>query len=279
VNTTLRLITGASAFLAGTVNATLTAAAADEPPKGEPVPFETLAIVSGTSGINLGDDQILRLSNSHDIERAGRLLAGGFDSTLADDVVAAIDDIPADTVVLVGVIDTSCTPAEAAGLVRLEDGHLAMFAPGHVPEPIECFVANVTVAVLAVDAADAPPGSTDSAELVHFEPTGYEPPGDVTAVELTEAPDALATILPGDAEVPVLPELATGMRRLAFMGQGCALAHAELWVTLTLVTPHVEQEDPAVEVVCDAALSYLAVFDIPADLVPPNAELDGSIVG
>ena len=29
---------------------------------------------------------------------------------------------------------------------------------------------------------------------------------------------------------------------------------------------------------CDAAEYYLAVFDIPAELVPPNAELAGSIV-
>ena len=29
---------------------------------------------------------------------------------------------------------------------------------------------------------------------------------------------------------------------------------------------------------CDAAEYYLAVFDIPGDQVPPNAELAGSIV-
>ena len=36
--------------------------AAGDPPKGEPVPFETVEIVSGTSGINLYDTQILRLA-------------------------------------------------------------------------------------------------------------------------------------------------------------------------------------------------------------------------
>ena len=67
---------------------------------------------------------------------------------MADEVVAAIGDVPPGTVVLIGVIDQSCTPAKAAGLVRGDDGELVMFAPGHVPEPIECFVANVTVGVL-----------------------------------------------------------------------------------------------------------------------------------
>ena len=137
---------------------------------------------------------------------------------MADEVVDSIDEVPDGKVVLVGIIDISCTPAETAGLVRLDDGQLAMFAPGHVPEPIECFVANTTVAVLAVDAADAPPGSADGAELVHFGFAGFDNPGNVMAVELTDDADALTTILPADAEVPVLPPIAgghasTGVRR------------------------------------------------------------------
>ena len=107
--------------------------------------------------------------------------------------------------------------------MRLDDGHLAMFAPGHVPEPIECFVANTTVAVLAVDAADAPPGSADGAELVHFGFAGLDNPGNVMAVELTDDADALTTILPDDAEVPVLPPTGADVRRLAFVGVGCVV--------------------------------------------------------
>ena len=109
---------------------------------------------------------------------------------------------------LIGVIDVSCTPAKTAGLVRGDDGELVMFAPGHVPEPIECFVANVTVAVLAVDAADAPPGSADGAELVDFAVRRGRQSGRRDAVELTDDPAALATILPADAEMPALPPVA-----------------------------------------------------------------------
>ena len=69
------------------------------------------------------------------------------------------------------------------------------------------------------------------------------------------------------------------MRRLAFVGVGCALASAELWVSSTEIVPHFEQEDPEVVVMCDAAEYYLAVFDVPSDQVPPDAELAGSIVG
>ena len=63
-----------------------------------------------------------------------------------------------------------------------------MFAPGHVPEPIECFAANTTVAVLEVDSADAPPGSADGAELVHFGFAGLDNPGSVMAADLTATP-------------------------------------------------------------------------------------------
>ena len=94
---------------------------------------------------------------------------------MAGEVVAAIGDVPPGTVVLIGVIDQSCTPAKASGLVRGDDGELMMFAPGHVPEPIECFVANVTVGVLAVAAADAPPSSADGATLVDFRFVGNTP--------------------------------------------------------------------------------------------------------
>jgi len=43
-----------------------------------------------------------------------------------------------------------------AGLVRTKDDDLSMYAPGHIPEPNECFAAVQTVAVLLVDADDAP---------------------------------------------------------------------------------------------------------------------------
>ena len=179
MTTTFRLTT-AAAILVGALAMIATsppAAAAPVPPKGDQVHFETLAIVSGTTGINLYETQILRLASSEDVVRAGELLADGSDARMADAVVDSIDEFPDGKVVLVGIIDISCTPAETAGLVLLDDGHLAMYAPGHVPEPIECFVANMTVAVLAVDAGNAPPGSADGAELVHFGFAGLDNPG------------------------------------------------------------------------------------------------------
>jgi hypothetical protein len=249
-------------------------------PAGEPVPFESLAIVSGTTGINLAEGHILRVASPDDIEPVAALLdAGPYDDTMADEVVEAIGAVPPGTVVLIGVIDQSCTPAKVAGLVRGPDGELAMFAPGHVPEPVECFVANITVGVLSVAADEAPPGSADGAQLVDFRSVGSTPPSSgATAVDLTDDPDRLAMLLPADAEVPALPDVAKGNRRIAFVQSGCQLASAELWTGRVVITAHFEQADPSVEVVCEIAEYYLAVFDIAADLLPPNVEVDGSIV-
>jgi hypothetical protein len=256
---------------------TAAASAMSPPPKGDAVDFETLAIVSGTTGINVAPAAILRLASDADVEAAGDLLAHGRDATMADAVVASIDTVAPGTVVLVGVIDVSCTPADEAGLVRGADGELVMYAPRHVPEPIECFVANVTVGVLSVAAADAPPGSADGAELVHFGFAGYEgEPGG--AVDVTADPSALAEILPADAETPTWPPPAHGTRRLAFVGAGCRFASAELWITSAAVAAHFDHADPQGEIACDQAEYYLAVFDVADDDLPPNAELAGSIV-
>jgi hypothetical protein len=231
---------------------------AASPPAGEPVPFETLAIVSGTTGVNLAEGHILRVASPDDIEAVAALLdTGPYDETMAGEIVGAIGDVAPGTVVLIGVIDQSCTPAKAAGLVRGLDGELAMYAPGHVPEPIECFAANITVGVLSVAADEAPPGSADGAALVDFRFVGNTPP---------------------DAELPELPDIASGDRRLAFVESGCQLASAELWTTRLAVTAHFEQEDPHGEILCEIAEYYLAVFDIPADRLPPDVEVDGSIV-
>jgi hypothetical protein len=275
----------AALIVLGVATAHLSAGArtveAASPPAGEPVPFETLAVVADTTGINLAQGHILRVASPDDIEPVGALLsAGHYGGTMAGEVVAAIGDVPPGTVVLIGVIDQSCTPAKSAGLVRGDDGELVMFAPGHVPEPIECFVANVTVGVVSVAAAEAPPGSADGAATVDFRFVGNTPPpGSSTAVDLTADPDGLPRILPPDAELPDLPDVASGDRRLAFVEPGCQLASAELWTTRLAVTAHFEQEDPHGEILCEIAEYYLAVFDIPADVLPPDVELDGSIVG
>jgi hypothetical protein len=261
----------AAAHLAATVG----------PPDGEPVPFETRAIVADTTGIDLVQGHILRVASADDVEALRALLdAGSADDTMAGRVVAAIGHVPAGTVVLIGIIDQSCTPATEAGLVRGTDGELRMFAPGHVPEPIECFAANTTVAILSVAAADAPPGSADGARLVEFRFVGNQPTaGSATAVDLTADAGELATVLPPGAEMPVLPAVAKGARRVAFVQSGCQLASAELWATRAALTAHFEQADPHGEILCAVAEFYLAVFDIPAALLPHDVEIAGSIVG
>jgi len=170
------------------------------------VPFETLGIVSDTVGINLWQPSLVAIRSTEDIAPTREALADGYDGSFADSVIEAVgDEIPAGRVVLIGIIDSSCTAALRAGLVRTKDGNLSMHTPGHIPEPIECFVAVQTVAVLLVDADDAPIGSTDFAELVAFEFAGYQPRLGTNAMELTGNEDGLAEIMPSDAEVVDLP--------------------------------------------------------------------------
>lgn len=244
------------------------------------VPFETLGIVSGTEGINLWQPELLRVRNNDDIEWARDLLSSGGDGRLPDRVIEIIGDIPRGRVVLIGVIDISCTPADEASLVRGQDGHLGMYAPGHVAEPIECFAPVVTVAVLSVDADDAPPGSTDDAELVAFEFVGHEVPEGASAAELagSDASDesALASILPADATVPKLPPLSGGDRRFAFVLSTCGYTTAELIVTGNVITARPERDDPDVHVDCAQAAYSVAVFDLPSAITPLDAQLVGA---
>ena len=238
---------------AGTTTTTTTTA--DDPPKGDPVPFEVLAVESSSSGLNLWYEQILRVRPHDELGELTELLAGDYDPEFAEVLVAAIGDgVEAGQVVLIGEIDSSCTPAKEAGLVRQPDGQLEMFAPGHVPEPIECVLAVSTVAVLSVDADDAPPGSTDHADLVTFENLGVDSGVDTAAEELTDG-------------------VAAGHRRFAFVLAGCRHESAELIVTRRTIDARLEHDDPDEVILCDAAELYRAVFDIPVEFVPPSAQL------
>jgi hypothetical protein len=241
--------------VAGFSGVATTATAADDTPKGDPVPFETLAIESSSSGINLWYRQILRVRPHDDLQELTEQLAGDFDPAFAEELVAAIGDgVEPGHVVLIGEIDSSCTPAKEAGLVRSFDGQLEMFAPGHVPEPIECVVAVSTVAVLSLDADDAPPGSTDHADLVTFENLGVGADVDIAAEEITEGVNA-------------------GQRRFSFVLAGCRHESAELIVTRLTIDARLEHDDPDEIIMCDAPEFYRAVFDIPAEFVPPSARL------
>ena len=235
------------------------------------VEFETLGIVSGVEGIDLWPPALLRVRNQADIEWAADLLAAGGVNPFVDRVVGAIGDIPDGRVVLIGVIDVSCTAATTAGLTRGQDGHLVMDAPGHVPEPILCVVPFVTVAVLSVAADDAPPGSTDFAELVAFEFVGYDRPQGPDAVELKGSDadaSALAAIMPADAgDPPTLPALAAGDRRFAFVLSACGSTTAELIITGSAVTARPDHDDPDAAADCARASYSVAVFDVPAAVV------------
>jgi len=211
------------------------------------VEFETLGIVSGVEGIDLWPPALLRVRNQADIEWAADLLAAGGVNPFVDRVVGAIGDIPDGRVVLIGVIDVSCTAATTAGLTRGHDGHLVMDAPGHVPEPILCVVPFVTVAVLSVAADDAPPGSTDFAELVAFEFVGYDRPQGPDAVEPKGS----------DADD----------RRFAFVRSACGSTTAELIITGSAVTARPDHDDPDAAADCARASYSVAVFDVPAAVV------------
>jgi len=264
------------------VTATLAAGATAAPPASPShaadtdVPFDTLGIVTDTTGINLYPPEILRVRDDSDIEPTREILATGYGPSFADQVVAEIGEIPSDRVVLIGAIDSSCTPASTAGLVRGKDGDLVMYAPGHVPEPIECFVAVLTVAVLLVDADDAPPGSTDHAELVAFGFAGYGQPLEHTAVELTSDESVLAEILPMDVDLPLLPPLDPDERRFAFVRPGCQNTTAELIVTPQFVDTRLDYDEPGMVINCAEAEFFLAVFDVPADMVRDRSLLVGA---
>ena len=240
------------------------------------VPFETLGIVSSTSGINLLEGSIIAVRADHEVDGARDVLARGYDESFTREVIGTIGEIPSDRVVLVGVIDSSCTPAKEAGLQRDKDGELSMTAPGHVPEPIECFVAVITVAVLSVDADDAPVGAGDGAELIEFDLTGFGAPAEPTAVEITDDDALLLDILPAGAEIPDLPPRDAADRRFGFVRSGCANTTAELIVTPQLLDARLGYDEHGMVVNCARAEFFLVVFDVPDDLVREIAQLAGA---
>jgi hypothetical protein len=234
------------------------------------IEFDTLGILAEASAINLSTPQLLRIGHAGDRDEVASLLgAGTGEYPFADDVMDAVGELQPGRVVLIGIIDRSCTPATEAGLERSPEGDLVMTAPRHVPEPIECVVAVTTVAVLSVDAADVPPGSTDHADLVAFENLGYLHGMFGAAVELTDDAAALGDIVPPGTPLPDLPPHAKDDRRFAFLLMGCANETAELVVTMTVITARFGEPSA----MCDVPEFYLVVFDSPAEIIPATAEL------
>lgn len=239
----------------------------------EEVPFETLGIVTETSGINLVEGSLLTIRSEEEIPAARDLLATGYDDAFAREVIGTIGEIPSDRVVMIGVIDSSCTPAKKAGLERDRDGELHMTAVGHVPVQVECFVAVVTVAIVSVDAADAPVGAGDGADLVALERTNQSVAG---AIEITADDQLLLDILADGATLPELPPRRPEDRRFGFVRAGCANTAAEVIVTTQLIDARLGHDQHGLVVGCDQAEYYVVVFDVPSDLVRTTAVLVGA---
>jgi hypothetical protein len=250
------------------------------------VPFDTVLVVSGSGGINLVAGAAVAVRTPEDRADLGRLLEHGVASPeMPEAVLEAVDAVPADRVALVGVIDTSCDPQTTPGLRRDAAGNVTMYTVDPVDSHAECFVAVDTVAVLAVDPSDVPIGAADASELVAFEPvdpvgsveideTGSTGPVASTAVELTAGDDALTRLLgPRDAP-PVLPPVARGTRRLAFVRPGCQDTTAEMIVTRRFVEPRLYHEPLSERIECFRAEWFLSVFDVAADVLGPTVTID-----
>ena len=81
-----------------------------------------------------------------------------------------------------------------------------------------------------------------------------------------------------EADVPALSDPPPGVRRLRSSGR-LPVRHRGAVGDPTTGDPQFEHDDPDLVINCAVAEFYLAVFDVPADRLPPTAELDDSIVG
>ena len=237
-------------------------------------PFETIAVMSDSTGINLVPHVPIAVRNADDLADLEGIMGDGFSGDLPDRVMAAVEQVPTGMMPLVGIIDTSCGPPSTPGLSIDADGNVAMYALDPVPNQPECFVAVDTVAVLAVDPADVPIGAAGPAELLAFERLSGSVTGAPPAVEL--GPDATATLsamVGADGDVPDLPPLVKGTRRFAFVTAGCQDATAELLVTRRFLQPRLYTDPVDLGIACAQAEFFLTVFDVPDSFVWPNAAL------
>ena len=181
--------------------------------------------------------------------------------------------------ILVGVIDISCTPAETAGLVRLDDGHLAMYRPWPRARADR---------VLRRQHDSRRVGRRRRRRAAGFGGRRRTRPFRVRRVRQSGHRDGRRAHRrrrrPDRRYFPPTPTCPSCRRRrrtpVDWRSSGLAaqFASAELWVTATEILPRFVQEDPDALVMCDTAEYYLAVFDLPNDQAPPDAELAGSNV-
>ena len=241
--------------------------------------FETLAVVADTSGINLGDHQILRLARDEDIDAAGELLADGnwLDARRQGDRSRRRDP---------------------KGGGRAHRGHRRVVHSGGRGRT------RASRRRRAGDVRSRPCSRTDRVLRGQHHrcrlsrrrrrgSAGVSGRCPARRVRLRRSREPWRrerrradrrSRRPGDGPACRRRRprpTRTGRRdatALAFVRPGCQFASAELWATRSTLTAHFEQEDPDIVIDCGQAEYYLAVFDVPAEAVPPDAELDGSIV-
>lgn len=246
------------------------------------VEFELVDLLTEPASINLVEGHPIRVADD-DLWNLPALLAEGTDGEFAEQVMASIetrfpDGPDAGSAMLVGLVHQGCFPADDVRVVAQPVGTVALLAePSDQEGSVTCAVALSTVAVVVVDATDAPPGSADQADLVAFEALGTGTPSNVTGIELLDDDtlDALTALMPDGAEVPQvdLPPLAAGNRRLAFVRSGCGETTAELQVTRATIDTTLEYAPDDIIYDCAVAAYFLAVFDTPADEIPQSAQL------
>lgn len=144
----------------------------------------------------------------------------------------------------------------------------------------ECYAPKGSLVVFALPEDQLPPGVTlggypprpaGVGELVAFERVGAasQPPA-VVAAEVSQ-PDQAGRFLAQFPDGPDEPDRAFGSRLFAFAVTGCAGVAAAVLVVerdrLSAVAPG--GDDPA----CDPADLYVAVFEIDARSVPPDARI------
>jgi len=111
-----------------------------------------------------------------------------------------------------------------------------------------------------MDAADVPPGAADLATPVAFEQLDADESGEprVESVELDN----------GGAD---LPPVARDHRRFGFVRPGCDQAAAEVAMSPAAIDAWLVHDEPGSGSDCAVAVWFVAVFDVPTDLVPHDA--------
>ncbi len=220
-----------------------------------------LAHFHGYAGPSLTGAEQIELADGETVHRFGVRPGAGESATLPE--LDAGDR-------RFGFVLAGCA-AETATLTAV-DGELA--AELEEPDNVDCAALSTYVAVFDVDEDDLPEGldfiSSTFGELVHFSAQEPAPPRLARTQRELGAGDDLDVLLEG-AGGPALPRLPADARRFGFVMSGCQEAEPDLTVVEGKLTA--EFPVPEVDVACEMAATYVAVFDVPADDLADELEL------